>query len=194
MPRYRDDDSDDDIDRDPDERYRRRVDRYGEDLTDEEEEQQEKESEESATSARRRTLGPGALMIATAVLTLLGSVGYVVSLVAGPNATGGAGAVVGAMGLVVCGGLPLLFTLAFCILQLIGGVCLVRRRGRGMAIAGGILGGLSIIPIVIVGLMANFSATVWLALGPALLSIPAGIWMFVAVNDLDVQEEFERNA
>ena len=45
-------------------------------------------------------------------------------------------AAVGLIGLGVCAGIPLLFLLAFCALQLVGGVCLLRRRGRGMAIAG----------------------------------------------------------
>ncbi len=195
MPRSRDDydHPDDDIDRDPDETYRRRVDRFGEDLTGDEEDQKEKESEESATAARRRSVWPGLLMIAAAVLTLLGTAGLVASLLFGPNATGGAGAVVGMMGLVFCGGLPLLFTLAFCVLELIGGICLLRLRGRGMAMAGGILGGLAVVPVVVVALMINFQAASWLALGPALLGIPAGLWMFVAISDTDVQDAFERN-
>jgi hypothetical protein len=195
MPRYRDDDPDDDIDRDPDERYRRRVERYGEDRTDEEEEEEEKESEEVSAAARKRSLWPGLLMIAAAVLTLLGSAGFVATLATGTGTGPGAGA--GAaftwVSLGICAGIPLLFTLVFCILQLIGGICLVRRRARGMAMTGGILGCLGIVPIIVVGLMGNFPPAVWLALGPALLSIPAGIWMFVAISDTDVQEEFERN-
>ena len=97
------------------------------------------------------------------------------------------------MSLGICAGIPLFFTLAFCILQLIGGICLVRQRGRGMAITGGILGVVGIVPIIWVAFMGNWQSAVWLAFGPALLSIPAGIWMFVTVVDQDVQEEFERN-
>lgn len=196
MPRYRDDyDPDDDIDRDPDERYRRRVDRYGEDRTEEDEEEQEKEEREVSTTARKRTLWPGLLMIAAAVLTVLGSAGFVATLAngtgTGPGA--GAGAAFTWMSLGICAGIPLLFTLVFCILQLVGGICLLRRRGRGMAICGGILGGLSLVPIVWVALVGNFPPAVWLALGPGLLSIPACIWMFATVVDSDVQDEFERN-
>jgi hypothetical protein len=193
MPRYYDDDSDDDIDRDPDERYRRRVDRFGEDLTPEEEDRQEQEDAESAAVARKRSLWPGLLMIVAAALTLLGTAGLVAYLVGGPTATGGAGAVVGMMGLVFCGGLPLLFTLAFCVLELVGGICLIRLRGRGMAMAGGILGGMAVVPVVVVWMMVNYAASGWLALGPALLGIPAAIWMFVTLSDADVQDAFERN-
>ncbi len=194
MPRHRDD-SDDDIDRDPDETYRRRVDRFGEDLSPEEEDQQEKESEESAAVARRRSVWPGLAMVASAVLTLLGSAGMVATLAMGTGTGPGAGA--GAaftwVSLGICAGIPLLFTLVFCILQLVGGVCLARLRGRGMAMAGGILGGMAVVPIVVVWMMGNFAPTAWLALGPALLSIPAGIWVFAALADPDVQDAFARN-
>ena len=195
MPRDRDNDPDDDIDRDPDERYRRRVDRFGEDRTPEDEDQQEKETEESAAVARRRSLWPGLFMVASAVLTLLGSAGLVATLAAGTGTGPGAGpgAAFTWVSLAICAGIPLLFTLVFCILQLVGGVCLARLRGRGMAMAGGILGGMAVVPIIWVALVGNFPPTVWLALGPALLSIPAAIWMFAALADADVQEGFERN-
>lgn len=197
MPRrYRDDDydSDDDIDRDPDEEYRRRVDRYGPELTEEEEDQEEKASEESAQAARRIALWPGILLIVSGALTLLGGAAFVVSLVmatgTGPGAGPGAAVTLVSMG--ICAGIPLLFVLGFSILQLIGGVCLVRRKGRGMVIAGSILGALSVVVIIVIGLMSNFPNNVWLALGPSLVSIPAAVWMFVAMGDHDLQEAFDR--
>jgi len=197
MPRrYRDDeyDSDDDIDRDPDEEYRRRVDRYGPDLTDEDEEQEEKESEDSAKVARRISLWPGILLIVSGALTLLGCVGFILSMLAsagtGPGAGPGAAVTLVSMG--ICAGIPLLFVLVFCILEVVGGVCLLRRKGRGMVISGGILGGLAVAPIIVIGVMGGFPNHIWLALGPSLLGIPAAIWMFVAMGDHDLQEAFDR--
>lgn len=194
--RYRDDeyDSDDDIDRDPDERYRRRVDRYGPELTDEEEEQEEKESEEAARNARRVSLWPGVLLIASGVLTLLGSGAFLVSLVlatgTGPGAGPGAAVTLVSMG--ICAGIPLLCVLAFSVMQIAAGACLLRRKGRGVVISGGVLGALSVAVIVMIGLMNNFPSNIWLALGPSLLGIPAAVWMFVAMGDHDLQDAFDR--
>lgn len=196
MPRRdRDDDSDEDIDRDPDERYRRRADRYGPAYDEEEEAEQEKDFEESERVARKKCLVPGVLMIAAGVCTLLGSIGFLVSIVlaSGAGAPGaGPGAAFTVVQLAICGGLPILAVLTFSALQTLGGACLLRRNGRGMAISGGILGGLAVGVIVLCGVLMGFPPGVWFALGPSLLSIPAAIWLLVALSDHDVQDAFER--
>ncbi len=201
MPRrYRDEydddfDDPDDIDRDPDAEYRRRVDRYGEEMTDEDEDEAEKEEADSESSARKKSLWPGLVWAPPGGGTRLGSVGFVVTpaLGGGAGGGGGGGAAVSWISLGLCAGIPLLFTAGFTIMQLVGGVCLVRRKGRGMAISGAILGVLAAVPIIYVGLVGNFPPTIWMALGPCLLSLPAGVWTFIAANDTDVQEAFARN-
>lgn len=198
MPRrYRDDDDyvpDDDIDRDPDERYRRRVDRYGEELTEEEEEEEEKQTEESGRAAGRKCLLPGLLMTLGGLLTFLGSAGFIAAQIAatgtGPGA--GPGAAVTLISLGICAGVPLLFVFAFSGLQLAGGIALLRQRMRGLAVAGGILGGLSVIALLVIGFLCNFPWSVWLALVPSLLGPPAAIWLMVLLNDVDVQEAFDQ--
>jgi hypothetical protein len=195
MPRYRDYDPDEDIDRDPDEEYRRRAERYGPEYDEEEETEEEKDSEESERVARKKCLGPGVLMVVAGLLTLLGSLGYLVSIVlaSGAGAPGaGPGAAVTVVQLAICGGLPILAVLTFSALQAVGGACLLQRKRRGMAISGGILGGLAVGVIVLCGVLMGFPAGVWFALGPSLLSIPAAVWLLVALSDHDVQEAFDR--
>lgn len=188
-------DPDEDIDRDPDERYRRRVERYGPGRSDEDEQEEEKDADESERIARRRCLVPGILLFASGLLTLLGSIGFLATIVlssgTGPGA--GPGAVATAMQLAICGGIPILAVLVCSALQAIGGVCLLRRKGRGMAISGAILGGLAVAVIVLCGLLLGYPPGLWFALGPALLNIPAAIWVFVALGDRDVQDAFERS-
>jgi hypothetical protein len=198
MPRrYHDDDDydpDDDVDRDPDERYRRRAERYGEEVTDEEEEEEEKQTEESGRAARRKCLIPGLLLTLGGLLTLLGSVGFIAAQIAatgtGPGA--GPGAAVTLISLGICAGIPLLFVVAFSGLQLAGGIALLRQRLRGLVVAGGILGGLSVIALIIIGIMCGFTWSVWLPLAPSLLGPVGAIWVMVLLNDVDVQEAFDQ--
>lgn len=198
MPRrYRDDDEydpDDDIDRDPDDKYRRRAERYGPDLTEEDEAEEEKQTEESGAAARRKCLLPGLLMTLGGVLTFLGSAGFVAAQFAatGTGAGAGPGAAVTLISFGICAGVPLLFVFAFSGLQLAGGIALLRRRARGLAVAGGILGGLSVIALLVIGFMCNFPASVWLALVPSLLGPVGAIWLMVLLNDVDVQEAFDQ--
>lgn len=196
MPRrYRDDDydPDDDIDRDPDDRYRRRAERYGPELTEEEEEEEEKQTEESATTARRKCLLPGLVLTFGGLLTLVGSVGFIVAqfMAAGTGAGAGPGAAVTLVSLGICAGIPLLFVFAFSGLQLAGGIALLRRRLRGLVVAGGILGGLSVVALVFIAIMCGFTWFVWLPLAPSLLGPVGAIWMMVLLNDPHVQAAFD---
>jgi hypothetical protein len=193
--RYYDDPDDDpdNLDRDADAEYRRRVRRYGEETTDEEEEQTEKDEAESGRVARRKCLVPGILMTAAGALTLAGAAGFVAVVAATIGAAPpGAGPAAAATTVIsVCAGIPLLIGLVGSGFQLGGGICLLRRRARGMAICGAILGCMSIACILACGLMSGFPPPIWLALGPALLGIPAAIWMFAVLQDHDVQAAFE---
>lgn len=193
--RYDDEDDEDDVDRDVDEEYRRRVRRYGEEVTDREEEEEEKDEAESEAVARKQCLWPGILMTAAGALSLAGAVGFVAVVWAGiaaaPPAGGPAAAVTTFMS--VCAGIPLVVGLVGSGFQLGGGVCLLRRRARGLVITGAILGGMSIAGVLACGLMAGFPPSVWLALGPTLLGIPAAVWMFAVLQDHDVQGAFERS-
>jgi hypothetical protein len=191
MSRHRDDydyDPDDDIDRDPDERYRRRVDRYGPE-EDEEEEKEEQQTVEALRAARRKCLGPGILMIVSGVATLLGAAAFVVVSVTG---VGGGAAARGVIAFGICAGLPSLALLAFSVLQILGGVFLLRQRARGLVIGGGILGGLAVACGVALGFLGNFPPSLWMVLGPGLLGIPAAVWMFVVLADPDVDRAFDR--
>lgn len=193
-PRRGYDDSDDDVDRDVDEEYRRRVRRYGEEMTDEEEEQEDKDEAESEAEARKKCRWPGILMTAAGALTLAGAAGFVAVVATGIAATTPTGGPAAATTTVisVCAGIPLVIGLVGSGLQLGGGVCLLRRRARGMVICGAILGIMSIAAILFSGLLAGFPPSIWLALGPCLLGIPAAIWMFAVLQDHDVQAAFER--
>lgn len=182
------DDDPDNVDRDVDHEYRRRVRRYGEEVTDEEEDEEEKEQEESDRAARRKCLWPGLLMIAAGALGILGTVGFVAAEVAGAG-----GAAPGVTAGWLCAGVPMLFGVVFCGFQVGGGVCLVRRRARGMAITGGALGGMAAVTAVFAGMIAGFSTSIWMVLAPCLLGVPAAIWMFVTLQDHDVQDAFERS-
>ena len=166
MPRY--DDPDDDIDADSDEEYRRRARRHGpEELSAEEEEAEEKDVVESEEWARRKCRWPGILMIAAGVVAAAGNVGYIAYILL--NTTAAATAMT-----FILFGIPVVFGLVAGTLNIVAGVCFMRRRRRGFVITGNIL--------------AAFPCS-----AGAVLAIPAAIWMFVVSGDPDVEASFERS-
>jgi hypothetical protein len=189
--RYYDDDPDN-VDRDTDEEYRRRVRRYGAETTNAEEEQEERDEAESERVARRKCLGPGLLLILAGVLGIAADAVYAV--VTMPAAGGaGPGAAVATMGYAFTTVIPGVIALVFLMFQIIGGVCLVRRRVRGIAVTGAILGAFPGAFGAFVGLLASQWGLVAGAIALVALSGSAAIWMFVAFQDDDVQAAFEQS-
>ncbi len=165
MPRY-----DDDID--DDERSSRRRDRNGYELPTEEEQQaEEKDRAEGEAVAKKKCFWPGLLMVIAGAGGIVGNVLYAV--LNAPTPGGGPGGAATVVMFTIQWGIALTVGVVLSAIQVAGGVFLMRRKSRGMVITGAMLGCLP----------CTFAAP---------LGWVAAVWMFMAMQDPDVTDVFDR--